>query len=286
MSEPLATQRATGRLPIVALDIGGMSIRSGVVELDRSVHNVRHIPIDHRSSADQLIEAIWQAVAANALQPDVRVAIAVPGPFDHDTGTSEMVHKFAALEGVDIRTALLDRAGQTHLDIRFVNDAAAAGAGEVLAAGCPTGHTLTLTLGTGLGSSLFDGRTLVETYENVDVSMLWARPIADDIVADERFSASGLAAALGVDPDHLPVTSKTPDAAAVLTMWGGELGAFVESLRGPLALHRTIIGGGAAGAFEQFGMAAAAAATIPITQAKLGSSGPLLGAAALAFDID
>lgn len=104
-------------------------------------------------------------------------------------------------------------------------------------------------------------------------------------MADQRFSAFGLAAALDVDPAELPLATKTPENAARLALWGGELGAFIEGLREPLALDRVILGGGASGAFGQFGMAATAATTIPITQARLGSSGPLLGAAALAFDV-
>ncbi len=268
---------------IVALDIGGMSIRSGVVGLDHSVGRIHRTVIDHCGTADELLTSIWASI--NACRPTRRVAIAIPGPFDHTRGVSSMVHKFAALEGLDLRQELTERAGIPGIEIRFVNDAAAAGAGEVSAAGSPPGHTLALTLGTGLGASMFNGGTLVPTFDGFDISELWSTTTKSGVTADQYFSATGLAATLGVNTSELPTAVKRAEAIETLTAWGHELGTFIESLRPRLDLERVFICGGAAGAFDQFGPAAGASTTIPLSQATLGSSGALLGAALLGFGV-
>ena len=188
---------------VVSLDVGGMSIRSAVVH-DRTVRSVQHVAIDNSAPADDVLDHLAESIAAHEPRPAEHIAIAVPDPFDHPSGSSRMEHKFAALRGIALRPELSHRLGLDELDIRFVNDAAAAGAGE--AAG-RSGRTLVLTLGTGLGAALIQDGALISTSGGLVIGDLWTTPWIVDgatVTADDRFSARGLALAVGVHPRELP----------------------------------------------------------------------------------
>jgi predicted NBD/HSP70 family sugar kinase len=215
------------------------------------------------------------------------VAVAFPGPFDYAASVPRLTHKYAALAGVrldlSIRAALPRAVGP----IRFVNDAAAAGAGVTAALGTDRPPTvLVVTLGTGLGSSLFDGLRLVEEREGITVENLWTR-YHDGMEADRRFSASGLASALEVDPSRLPemvaAAGQEPGVAAVLRAWGADFGRFLAPLTAALGAGLVLVGGGASAAFAWFGPALAEAlpSAVTVRRADHSATAPVLGAAIL-----
>lgn len=267
---------------IISLDVGGMSIRSAVVR-DQSVGPVRRVPIDNTASADRLLGQLATSISVHEPQPTEHIAVAVPDPFDHVSGVSQMEHKFAALRGLPLRSELGRRLGRADLDIRFVNDAAAAGAGE--AAGL-AGRTLILTLGTGLGAALIDEDTLVPVVGDTVVGDLWTSAWTVDgtmSTVDDRFSARGLATALGVSPAELPDTIDRRASTDALSRWAADLGAFIDDTAGQLAAERVIIGGGAAAGFDHFARFLVGPTMPAVHQARLGSNAALLGAASLAF---
>lgn len=270
---------------VIALDVGGMSIRSGLVRSGQTPYGVVSRTIDHRANADELIDAMAGATSEWQPQPRGRIAIAFPGPFDYANATSLMEHKFASLHNLDLAEALLP---ELELDIRFVNDAAAAGAAEVLAAGSPPGRTLVLTLGTGLGSALFDGERPIPSHregstDHFEIAELWSTQLANGQLADDVLSARGLAEWLGVAARDLPTAVEAASAQAELRAWGSALGDFINATHRRLHVDRVILGGGASGAFDRFITGVEKTTSIPVAQATTGSNGPVVGSATLAF---
>lgn len=277
------------RLTAIAVDVGGTSLKSGLVTADRTVQGQKRVSVDHRASRSELLAQFLEALAIDE-RPDIhRVAMAVPGPFDLARGISQMVHKFGSIRGVALASELRRALERPEMDFRFVHDAAAAGAGELTALSSTDGTTLMLTLGTGLGAALFDSTSLIENRGGYEISELWRQPSKADEhhsseSADDLFSASGLARLLNVDLSHLSVAITQPSTSEALTTWGRQLGEFITQFTPALDLDRVVIGGGAAAAFDRFGAAVRSTAAVEVTQAKLGSSAALRGAVELAFD--
>lgn len=261
-------------------------MKSGLVAPDDTVSDHRVVPVDHRAERADVLAALAEAIAIDRRVASQIVA-AFPSPFDYRRGISLMTHKYASIKGLDLRSTLRARLGRSDLDIRFVHDAAAAGAGEV-ALLSPTGTTLVLTLGTGMGAALFDGHTLIEWRHGIEVSELWSTPVkhaarAGEAIADDVFSASGLARRLSVVSADLPSAVADTASAVPIAEWGQQLGAFIEHQAHVLSVDRVVIGGGVAGAFDLFGAATRSVTGVEIAQARLGANAALVGAAALAF---
>ena len=88
---------------VVALDIGGSSVKSGRVVDGAPSGDVVVTQLIESGTAGELTEAFAAAIRAVAATAEpLRVAAAVPDPFDHARGVSLMTHKFAALEGLDV----------------------------------------------------------------------------------------------------------------------------------------------------------------------------------------
>ena len=154
---------------IAALDVGGTSIKSGVVDADHESRGAdavalgATIPTRATEGADvvlgQLATAIDGAVE-RATTAVAGVALAFPGPFDVARGRALIrgLHKFDSIYGLELRPLLAERISRPDLRIGFARDSEAAGVGEAtFGAGRGGGRVLTITLGTGLGSCLTAG---------------------------------------------------------------------------------------------------------------------------------
>jgi glucokinase len=293
---------------IAVLDVGGTSIKTGVVRFNAGCasgagsdgsasgageHGLELGPVldaNSNGSADVVLDSLAAGVDA-ALAPAgsevAGLAIAICGPFDLDAGISRMrgVHKFDHIDGIDLRAALRERSAVADLPIRFARDAESAGTGEALAgAGAGVDRVLTITVGTGLGTCLTNRARPVEFVDGFGVEHLAMRDTPWGGRADDVLSAHGLAARLGVDMDHLRAAVEDPTNAAVVSDHGVRLGTFLAPVVVEFDAHLVVIGGGFSGAFDRFGPALQAAiGDISVHPAKLGSAGPLLGAAHLTF---
>jgi len=264
-----------------ALDVGGTSIKPGVVRGD----SVELLPaVASRSGGvaaivlDQLVTAAETAVAAAG--PSLSdLAIAVPRPFDLERGIPLLrgLHKFDAIHGVELRPILRARTSVGSRSIGFVGDAEAAAVGEArFGAGRGIDRVLMITLGTGMGACLTDRLLVVDAVGDASIEDLHDR-LVDGARADDVFSARGLSAALGVDADQLPVAVSDPTNAERLLEFGRQLGSFLTPIVDEFEIDAVVVGGGLSAIFERFGPALAIAAR----PAALGPRGPLLGAAAL-----
>lgn len=282
---------------IAVLDVGGTSIKTGSVlfdsgggEDDPRIELGPSLPTNSNEAADVVLDSLAAGVdaALDLAGPDVSgLAIAICGPFDIDAGISRMqgVHKFDDIFGIDLRLALRDRSTVSGLPIRFARDAESAGTGEALVgAGAGVDRVLTITVGTGLGACLTDHASPVEFVDGFGVEHLAMRDAPAGGRADDVLSAHGLAERLGVAMSDLRAAVEDPTNADVVADHGTKLGAFLAPVVAEFDAHLVVIGGGISGSFDRFGPALQSAiGSVPVRPASLGSAGPLLGAAHLAF---
>jgi glucokinase len=277
---------------IAALDVGGTSIKSGVVHVDRDPPDVElgpSMPTLAQSDDAGVILARLAEMADHALALDPGVAglaIAICGPFDVAAGVSRMrgVHKFEPIYGIDLRAELIGRSAIGERPIRFARDAESAGTGEARGgAGRGVDRVLTVTLGTGVGTCLTVGGRPVEFVDGhgVEHTAMRATPWGR---ADDALSARGLADTLGVPMATLRDVIDDPAHASAISEHGARLGTFLAPVVTELDAELVVVGGAIAAAFDRFGPALQAAlGPIPVRPTALGPAGPLLGAALLTF---
>ncbi|KSW20680.1 ROK family protein [Cellulomonas sp. B6] len=162
----------------LAVDCGGSGIKASVLDAAGTLHAppVR-VPTPYPLPPQRLAETI--AGIAAALPPAQRATVGVPGMIRHGVvvatphyvtrsgpRTAVVPELLAAWEGCDVRALLAGRLG---LPTLVLNDAEVHGAGVVSG----TGLELVLTLGTGLGSALFDGGRIAPHLELSHAPVRW-----------------------------------------------------------------------------------------------------------------
>ncbi len=148
---------------ILGVDIGGSHITAALIDnvggqviLSSKVCR----DIDSNADSDTILNDWSSAIGTVCNDVDKRflnIAIAMPGPFNYESGISWIINmnKYESLYGINIREALAERLQVDSKQITFRNDAEAFLNGEVLY-GSAKGFksVLGLTLGTGLGSAV------------------------------------------------------------------------------------------------------------------------------------
>lgn len=276
---------------VAVLDVGGTSIKSGVVRGDTggepSVELGPALPTLAQSDAETILARLSE-MAEHALALDASAAgltIAICGPFDIDAGESRMrgVAKFEDIYGIDLRGVLRDRTSIGDRPIRFARDAESAGTGEALmGAGRNVDRVMTNTLGTGVGTCVTDHAWPVEFIDGFGVEHLAMRPTPWGR-ADDALSARGLAERLGVPMAELREAVDDPLNAEVLFDHGHRLGYFLAPVIAEFDVELVVVGGGLSAAFDRFGPAIQSHLDVPVRPIALGTAGPLLGAAHLTW---
>lgn len=161
-TEPAGGTRLAGtQVPV--LEIGGSHVTSALVapESWRPARTGLRLVMRPDGSAREILDTIRAAARALAAAPGSPWGVAIPDPFDYQTGTAAYrgVGKFDALRGIRLGEELAPAFRTEPALIRFVNDADAFITGEWI-----TGHArgfrrcAGITLGTGVGSGwLVDG---------------------------------------------------------------------------------------------------------------------------------
>lgn len=281
---------------VAVLDVGGTSIKSGIVDVDHAqgadaVIVGASIPTCSTERAEVVLGQLAAAIDGTLERATgaVGIAIAFPGPFDVPRGRAliQGLHKFESIYGLELRPLLAERITRPDLPIGFARDSEAAGVGEaVFGAGQGGGRVLTITLGTGLGSCLTADGVVIETVGELEIETLAQRPTPDGR-ADDVLSARGLADRVGVATAELRSVIDDGRAAAELRDHGRRLGEFLAPVVDELTVDLVVVGGGLVAAFDRFGPALRdALGATPCRPAELGAAGPLLGAARLAFPSD
>ena len=285
------TQRREG---VIALDIGGTFVKSGIVRDDGSLlSEVVQTPIAGDGTATtilatfrSIVELHVSRLAGAALRG---IAAGVPGPFDYAAGFPLMQHTFGAIYGLDLQQALRSFVPGWDGPVRFRNDAEASVVGEACyGAGRRSCRLIGLTLGTGLGSSFVVDRAPAVAGPGVpERGAVWCLPWRGAI-ADECFSIRGLTARLGqAGAEGLTITAAADRAhagdtalRAAFAAFGVALGEFIRPYAQPSGADMLLLGGisGAAGLSAEEVQRGAAT---PVVQGELGSGAALTGAAAL-----
>src|SRR5688572_14550831 len=114
---------------ILALDVGGSSVKSGLMDGQQQIHERLSSPLDSNGSAESILQTFAGIVEHYLAAHELRgVGIGFPSPFDYARGICliQGVQKYESIYGVNIGEAIRQRLNRPDLLIRFRNDAEAA----------------------------------------------------------------------------------------------------------------------------------------------------------------
>lgn len=158
-----------GSAQIVAIDLGGTSVRSARVSADGLVESTVKEPVQHGAVPQQLARLIRAAAADGDI---TRAVLGVPGRVNRRAGRVERARNLpqtdlAALSARDLSAA-------TGLEVELAGDAELACAGEVyFGAGRRHGTVGYLTISTGLGAAVIsEGRVLAGYVAGFQIGFL------------------------------------------------------------------------------------------------------------------
>lgn len=290
-----------GNQQIIAMDVGGSSVKSGLVDTDLHISHHAHTPIDSQGSAEAILNTLRDVIQLHLAQAEsiIGVGFGFPGPFDYDKGIALIkdLAKFESIYGLNIRDELQARLNQPDLSIRFRNDAEAAIVGEAqYGAGKGYRRIIGITLGTGIGSGfVIDGQRVSsgKGVPNYNDGILNLEPFKGER-ADDVFSTRGLQARFA--EAGLPFTSISSAKAAadsgdaavrqVFAEFGTDLGAFLTPYAREFEAELVLISGGISGAMFYFQDALTDNLPVPMLVGTLGSDAALLGAAELFLSVE
>ena len=175
-------------MKILSLDVGGSSVKSGLVEKGRLRTEVSRTPVQSKASRETVLSEFRTVM--NEYEEFDGIAFAFPGPFDYERGVClvQGLEKYGEVYGVNMTESL-----DLHLPVRYFNDAEAAIVGEArFGEGRGVRRVLGITLGTGLGSAfLVDGKSVTEGFGVPENGWLYHRPFQERS-ADDVFSIRGV----------------------------------------------------------------------------------------------
>jgi glucokinase len=281
---------------ILALDVGGSSVKSGLVDRQQQIHERFSTPLDSKGSAESILQTFAGIVETYAAEHELRgVGIGFPSPFDYANGICliQGVDKYESIYGVDIGAALRERLAMPDLLIRFRNDAEAAIVGEALyGAGTSFRRFIGLTLGTGMGSSFIADGKRVEAGPGIPEGGFLFPVDFRGKWADEWFSTRGLLARFAEAGYAMPSVAEAAEAAKTnpavrkaFEDFGADMGAFVAPHAKAFGAEALIVLGGIAAAYPLFGKHLEASLPIPVMKGALGGDAALLGAADLIREV-
>jgi glucokinase len=251
--------------------------------------------VNSKGSVDEIIQT-WSTVIDQLIDENngehQKIGIAMPGPFDYAEGISLMKDndKYASLYGLNVKLLLAEKLTMNADSIFFMNDAAAFLKGELFA-GAAIGYkrAVGLTLGTGLGTSAFDGTTARDAN-------LWCALFADGIAEDylstrwfiNRYETLTGKKMEGVkEIADLYQTDKT--ASGLFNAFALNLADFLQAFIASENPEVIVIGGNIMQAEDLFiplvkQQLHLKKIDVPIVRAKLGEDAAILGAAALVWE--
>ncbi|UCD89540.1 MAG: ROK family protein [Desulfobacterales bacterium] len=283
-------------ISVVAIDVGGSSVKSGAVTFDGSVTSLLHTPIDSQASKDDVLHQFVNIIKKHLdkINQDALIGIAFgfPGPFDYMNGVSYIQgqSKYDDLYQVNIRDELKKRLKFKN-DIRFCNDAEAAIVGEAnFGAGKGFNRVFGITLGTGLGAGFVVNGISIHKGTGIPPNAELFPLTFKGIRADDLFSTRGLLVRFqNLGHSYSAVAEATTDIKhgntvpiQVFNQFGEDLGRFLRPIAEDFSAEILIVLGGIAGAFTYFRDPLEDHLDIPVVNGNI-QNAALLGAATLLF---
>lgn len=244
---------------LIGVDIGGSHIT--VAELSNA-HFIKEETlirkkVDSHGSAEAIL-SVWitalKDVIAGADPENVRIGIAMPGPFDYPNGISYIkdLNKYDAIYGMNIKNLLSSSLGVPESNILFRNDAEAFLHGEVTALKIPKGvKVIGVTLGTGLGSAISINGLTNDVFRAI---LPFNGGIAEDFISTRWFQKrykelsgkplKNVEALLSEPDEHLK--------KKLFSEFGANLGKFLNDFSEEEATEVIVIGGNIARCMDVF----------------------------------
>ena len=281
---------------VIALDVGGSSVKSGLVKSSGSVYFAYNTPINSQGSKEDVLKIFVNIIQMYLHKVDpnklLGIAFGFPGPFDYENGLCliQGQSKYDNLYQVNIRNELkilLD----FHKPILFCNDAKAAIIGEAnYGAGQDFDRVIGITLGTGLGAgfivdgvSVLQGDRIPQNAELFPLKFKGKR--ADDLFSTrgliERFQKKGFSYS-NIAEATKEIQHGNTSLINVFREFGEDLGQFLRPFVDDFAADILIVLGGIAGAIEYFRSSLEDQLSIPVHPGKV-QGAALLGAAKLFY---
>lgn len=284
-----------GKSTVLGVDIGGSHITAALVDLTAGTiveESVKRKAVDSKGSLTDLLTA-WKEVIEAAYHNndtgEMRIGIAMPGPFDYEEGISLIKEqdKFKALYLINVKEELAKTLGIAPSRIRLINDAAAFMQGEAFC-GAAKGYknALGFTLGTGLGSA-------VAKNGQAKDAALWNSPflrgIAEDYFSTRWFvkKYEELTGETFAGVKELAAVAKTDlYAKQIFNEFGRGLGHFLADNIKANRAEVVVLGGNIAQAYDLFAPhmisnLKAYHLKTPVKVAMLNEHATLIGAASL-----
>ncbi|NGN62731.1 ROK family protein [Streptomyces sp. A7024] len=291
------------------LEVGGTHVTAALVDPASShpiASSVTRRPLRAHAAADGILDAIADAALELPAGHRPHWGVAMPGPFDYDTGIGLFtgIGKFESLSGIDVGAGLRQRLTGRAERLRFLNDADAFAIGEYRA-GAAAGHdrAVCLTLGTGVGSAFLSAGRPVHDGSRVPPSghvhhlTVHGRPLEDTIsrrgIRTHYANRTAPADAHDLPDVHeIAARAKQGNACAAeafryaFDALGQALGPWIERFEATAV----VVGGSMARSWDLVhpafatGLAAAGGADVPVLPARQPAEAPLIGAAHWAQD--
>lgn len=310
-----APEHPAGHAPdgrvVVALDVGGTSIKCGLVRADGSSHHDERHPTEAGRGPEAVLETIAGVAAglagrarADGLTP-VAVGVAVPGVVDETAGTAVWSANLG-FRDVPLRDLIATRLG---LPTALGHDVRVGGLAEArLGAGRGSRHVLFVAIGTGIAAAyVVDGVAFAGAHGAAgEIGHIVVRPDGPRCGCGQRGCLEAVASAAAVGRRFTELTGVAATAADVadlagsgdsvaVGLWRETVDALADGLLIGQALFDAevlVIGGGLAeaGAYLLDPLRAALRQRLTfhreprLVPAALGDEAGRLGAALLALD--
>ena len=162
----------------VCLDVGGTSVKSGIVGSDGVLiaSTLETTPVDSAASAENILSTFASSLdsglahARHGELPVTGIGISICGPFDYELGISKItgLDKYESIYNVNVREELSRRLEIDEMPMLFDVDSWSFARGEVWSgAGRDYHRVIVFTMGTGVGSAFAIGRKIVDTGPGV-----------------------------------------------------------------------------------------------------------------------
>ncbi len=292
--------------PVVpVLEIGGTHVTSALVRMNggqSTVLAVERADLRRFARPEEFTEQLVAAAELIDVPPGSRWGIAIPGPFDYQTGVGRFagVGKFDVLDGFALGEALTVALALPEGNLRFCNDADAFGMGAwMLGEGGGAERTVFLTLGTGVGSAFLDNGRPVNSGEQVPPEgcahrVIWEqRPLEEHVSRRALVTAYAAATGRSMDVHDMAVAARQGDPAARDAFWHAMtvLGLAMAPWVARFDATSLVVGGSIAKSWDLLeesllvGLAAGLTGPPPeMSRSALGEEAALVGAALWSLD--
>ncbi len=256
----------------IGADIGGSHISCAAVNVNSGKilkETLAGREVDNKADADSILgvwsDALSEVLAKVSPERVKGIGFAMPGPFDYVKGISYIkgVTKYEKLYGINIGDAIAFKLKMAdNFLIRFMNDASSFAVGEAWSGSAAhANRSLSITLGTGLGSAFISGRIpVVDGPEVPKLGCIYHLPyregIADDYFSTRWFtsrykSATGKEIKGVRELAEMAGTDKT--ASELFRDFGNRLAIFLAPWLIGFKAEMLVVGGNISLAYDHFG---------------------------------